>query len=108
VRFLALNYNIFDYESLFLSLNLIFFTFFYINRRVLDRAVIGYKRNIYDLIPTEKMEEEENILNLKIIIKRKGIINKNKKTIKATEITKIIKNSISDKKLIKRRRGGSD
>jgi hypothetical protein len=54
------------------------------------------------------MEEEENILKLKIIIKRKGIINKNKKTIKATEITKIIKNSISDKKLIKRRRGGSD
>jgi hypothetical protein len=66
---------------------------------------MGYKRNIYDLIPTEKMEEKENILDLEIEEKRRGTIDGNEKTIKTTET---IENSISDGRPTKRYRGGSD
>jgi hypothetical protein len=81
------------------------FCFFYMNRRVLDRAIMGYKRNIYDLTPTEEMEEEENIFDLKIEEERGSIINGNEKVIKATEATE---DFISDGRPTKRRRGSSD
>jgi hypothetical protein len=44
------------------------------NRRVLDRKIINYKRNIYDLIPDEEMEEEQEILNYEAENKIKNII----------------------------------
>jgi hypothetical protein len=72
------------------------------NRRVLDRAIIGYKRNIYDLTPMEELEEEDNILDLEAEEERESIINGNEK------VTEAIKDFISDKKLIKRRRGDAD
>ncbi len=72
------------------------------NRRVLDRATINYKRNIYDLTLMEELEEEENILNLETEEERGDTIDKNKEAIETTE------DSISDKKSIKRRRGDSN
>ena len=47
------------------------------NRRILDRAIIGYKRNIYDLTPMEKLEEEDDILDLKAEEERESTINGN-------------------------------
>ena len=42
------------------------------NRRVLDRKTMGYKRTIYDLTPTEKLAEENKILDQETIIERGG------------------------------------
>jgi Protein of unknown function (DUF 659)/hAT family C-terminal dimerisation region len=37
--------------------------FIYMNRRVLDRKAMGYKRTIYDLTPMEELAEENEILD---------------------------------------------
>jgi hypothetical protein len=44
------------------------------NRRVLDRKIMGYKRNIYDLTPDEEMEEKQEILDYETENEIKGII----------------------------------
>jgi hypothetical protein len=44
------------------------------NRRVLDRKIIGYKRNIYDLTPDEEIEEKQEILDYEAENEVKGII----------------------------------
>jgi hypothetical protein len=72
------------------------------NRRVLDRAIISYKRNIYDLIPIEELEEEDDILNLEAEEKRGGTIDRNKKMIEIT------KDSTNNKRPTKRYRGNAD
>jgi hypothetical protein len=72
------------------------------NRRVLDRAIIDYKRNIYDLTPMEELEEEDDILNLEAEEKRESTINGNEEVIEATE------DSTSNERPIKRRRGDAD
>jgi hypothetical protein len=71
------------------------------NRRVLDRKAIGYKRNIYDLIPEEKIEEKNDILNIKIEEENRDIINDNK------EVTETEQDFRNDKRPAKRRRGDS-
>jgi hypothetical protein len=53
-----------------------FLYFLYINRRVLDRKIMGYKRNIYDLTPDEEIEEEQEILDHEAKNEVKGIILK--------------------------------
>ena len=55
------------------------------NRRVLDRKIIDYKRTIYDLTPTKELAEENKILNQKIITERGGI---NKDEEESTEVIK--------------------
>jgi hypothetical protein len=72
------------------------------NRRVLDRAIIGYKRNIYDLTPMEELEEENDILDLEAEEERESIIDGNEEIIKTTE------DSTSNERPIKRRRGNAD
>jgi hypothetical protein len=98
-----------QYFRLLTSLSLAklsFFYFFYINRRVLDRAVMSYKRNIYDLTPQEEMKEENDILDIKAEDKSGSTENESKGTIKSNE--KAIEGFTNNKKPIKRRRGGSD
>jgi hypothetical protein len=71
------------------------------NRRVLDRKIMGYKRNIYDLIPDEKIEEKQEILNHEIENKVEGIILE-KKGVEASTISQ------KDRNITKRRRLNAD
>jgi hypothetical protein len=51
------------------------------NRRILDRKTISYKRNIYDLTPEKEIEKENDILDIETKEENKGTMNDNKETI---------------------------
>jgi hypothetical protein len=57
--------------------------FLYMNRRILDRKAMNYKRNIYDLTPEEKIEEKNDILDIKTEKESGNTINDNKKATEA-------------------------
>jgi hypothetical protein len=75
------------------------------NRRVLDRKTMGYKRTIYDLTPTEELAEENEILNQETITEREGT-NEDEK--KSTEIIKATTTSQRDGNTTKRHRLNAD
>jgi hypothetical protein len=79
--------------------------FLFMNRRVLDRKTMSYKRTIYDLTPTKKLAEENEILDQETIIEREGTNEDEEESTKAIEaITTFQRNGNT----IKRRRLNTD
>jgi len=66
---------------------------------------MGYKRTIYNLTPTKKLAEENEILDQKTITKRE---NTNKDEEESTEAIKTTTTSQRDGNTIKRRRLNAD
>jgi hypothetical protein len=75
------------------------------NRRVLDRKIMGYKRTIYDLTPTEELAEENEILDQETITEREGTNEDEEESTEAIEATTT---SQRDENTTKRRRLNAD
>lgn len=72
------------------------------NRRVLDRKAMGYKRTIYDLTSTEELAEENEILDQEAITERGSAMGNEEKA------TEAITTSQRDGNTTKRRRLNAD